>query len=376
VGRRPFRFVALAILVLLVVGAAALSTSDWATEWRLRRMSADALEAAARERSWDPLVLYQLGLARAGRGDHTGAAAAFARAAGADPTSGRAHRMLGRELSTLGRLPDSEAALRRAAQIDPGDREARLELGDLYRRAGELEAAMGVFQELQRQKPEEPEAIFRLAECYAARVQPDRRLALLEAIVRRAPDVPRYQAALGSAYLTYGRLTDAERCFRRAMRDAPEDAQVHYLWGRALVEPGADAALPTAARELETAARLRPGHADTHMALGQLALRRGDLENARIELETATRLGNFEDRTLLLLGQTYQRLGRAAEGRRMLDAYRRATDLSRSIVHLENRLHNAPNDRAARLRLARLYEADGQPERAAYQRRLAAGAGR
>jgi thioredoxin-like negative regulator of GroEL len=100
------------------------------------------------------------------------------------------------------------------------------------------------------------------------------------------------------------------------------------------------------------------------------------VDRARVELETATRLGNFEDRTLLLLGQTYQRLGRAEDGRRMLAAYRRATDLSRSIVHLENRLHNAPNDRAARLRLAHLYDADGQPERAAYQRRLAAGAGR
>lgn len=361
----------LLLLALLVAGAAALWTSDRGMEWRLRRLSPEALEEAAHERSWDPLVLYELGLARARRGDHAGAAALFARAAGADPTSGRAHRMLGRELAALGRLPDAEVALRRAAQIDPRDREARLELGDLYRRAGEFDAAIAVFQELRRQEPAEPEAIFRLAECYGERVQPDRRLALLEEVVRRAPNVPRYQAALGSAYLIYGRLPDAERCFRRAARDAPKDAQAHYLWGRALVEQGDDSALRHAAQELENAARLRPAHADTHMALGQLYLRQDDLEQAGVELETATHLGHFEDRTLLLLGQTYQRLGRADDGRRMLAAYRRATDVSRGIVHLENRLHNAPNDRAARLRLAHLYDADGQPERAAYQRRLA-----
>ena len=66
----------LAALALLVAVAAALYASDWGVEWRLRRMSAPALEAAARERSWDPLVLYHLGLARARLGDHAGAAAA------------------------------------------------------------------------------------------------------------------------------------------------------------------------------------------------------------------------------------------------------------------------------------------------------------
>src|SRR5207253_4671214 len=141
-----------------------------------------------------------------------------------------------------------------------------------------------------------------LAECYGENYQPDRRLALLEPVVRRAPDVARYQAALGSAYLSYGRLADAERCFRRALRQAPGDAEIHYRWGRALVEQGDDAALPAAERELEEAARLRPVHADTRMALGELHLRRGELTAARAALEEAARRGGAEDRTLLLLG--------------------------------------------------------------------------
>ena len=351
---------AVVALALLVAGGAALFSSDRAEEWRLRRMSPAALEAAARERSWDPLLLYQLGLARSRRGDHAGAAAAFLRAAGADPALARAHRGLGQELAALGRLPQAEVALRRAAQLDPRDREAGLALADLYRRVGALEPAIAVLQALVRQEPDQPEPMYRLAECYGENYQPDRRLALLEPVVRRAPDVARYQAALGSAYLSYGRLADAERCFRRALRQAPGDAEIRYRWGRALVEQGDDAAFPAAERELEQAARLRPAHADTHLALGQLYLRRGDLARARAELETATRLGNFEDRTLLLLGQTLLRLGRLAAGRRMLAAYRRTTDLSRGIHQLEGRLHNTPGDRAARRRLARLYAADAQ----------------
>jgi Tfp pilus assembly protein PilF len=189
----------------------------------------------------------------------------------------------------------------------------------------------------------------------------------MEQVVRQAPDVPRYQAALGSAYLYYGRLEDAGHCFRRALQRAPADPEVHYRWGRALVEQGDDAALAEAGRELAIAASMRPAHADTHVALGQLALRRGDLAQARTELETAIRLGHFEDHTLLLLGQTLLRLGDDSGGRRMLAAYHHTTDLSRGIVQLENRLQNAPGDRAARLRLARLYAADGQRERAAYQ---------
>jgi Tfp pilus assembly protein PilF len=106
------------------------------------------------------------------------------------------------------------------------------------------------------------------------------------------------------------------------------------------------------------------------MALGRLHLRRGDPARARAALEQATRRDGFEDRTLLLLGQTLLRLGQEREGHRMLAAYRQATDRSRAIVHLENRLRNAPRDRKARQRLARLYESDGQPERAAYHAAL------
>jgi tetratricopeptide (TPR) repeat protein len=365
----PGRQIALPVvlLALLAAGVAAICSSDRAEEWRLRRMSAAELEAAVRERSWDPLLLYQLGLAREHQRDRAGAAVAFARAAGADPAMARAQRMLGQQLAALGRLPESEAALRRAVQLDPRDRTARLALGELYRRVGALGPAITLFQDLARREPSWPEALYQLAECYGEKFESDRCLALLEQVVRRAPEVPRYQAALGSAYLYYGRLEDAGRCFRRALRQAPADPEIHYGWGRALVEQADDAALAEAGRELAVAARLRPEHADTHMALGQLALRRGDLARARTELETAIRLGHFEDRTLLLLGQTLLRLRDEAGGRRMLAAYHRTTDLNRGIVQLENRLRNAPGDRAVRLRLARLYAADGQPERGAYQ---------
>ena len=57
----------------------------------------------------------------------------------------------------------------------------------------------------------------------------------------------------------------------------------------------------------------------------------------------------------------------------MLAKYRRLTEISRGIVQLENRLHSSPDDRAARLRLAQLYRADGQADRAAYHAKPAAG---
>src|SRR5947207_13091209 len=93
---RPSRQVALfaALFALLIAGVGAICFSDWAEDWRLRRMSAAELETSARERSWDPLLLYQLGLSRARRGDHAGSAVALARAAGADPSMERALRVL------------------------------------------------------------------------------------------------------------------------------------------------------------------------------------------------------------------------------------------------------------------------------------------
>jgi tetratricopeptide (TPR) repeat protein len=365
------KIVALVTIALMVAAAAGLWSSDWGEEVRLRRMSPAALEAAAPDRSWDPLILYYLGLARSRRGDHFGAAAALARAAGADPKLVRAHRALSQELVAVGRLAEAEIALRRAAELDCGDRETYLALGELYRRVGALDAAIPLLEQFLRRRPGDLEVMFRLAECYGERFQADRRLALLERVVRHAPRVARYQTALGSAYAYFGRLPEAEHCFQRAIEAAPADAEPHYQWGRTLVEQGDDAALSDAERELEEAARLRPRHADTQMALGELHLRRGELTQTREALAEALLRGGAKDRALLLMGQTLLRLGQEAEGRRFLEAYRRTTDLSRGIVQLENRVRNAPGDRAARLRLVRLYAADHQPERAAYQAALA-----
>jgi tetratricopeptide (TPR) repeat protein len=345
-------------------------------EWRLGRLPAADLERLARERSWDPLVLYQAGRVRQRGGDHAGAAALLARAAGADPDYAPAHRALGLSLAALGRKEAAEVALRRALQLAPGDGLARLALADLYRGVGAVNEAIGLLEERLRQAPRDAAALYRLAECYSDRGQPDRRRALLEQAVAAAPENPRYRVALGQALFFYGRRADGERHFRAALAARPQDPESLYRWGRTLADHGDDTRLAEAGRALEQSAHLRPRHADTRMALGQVHLRRGDLEAARAALLTATRIGQFEDRTLLLLGQTYLRLGRQAEGEQALAAYRRATDRSRTIVHLEHRLHNTPGDATARARLARLYDADDQPERARYHRGLLQTAGR
>jgi predicted Zn-dependent protease len=122
-----------------------------------------------------------------------------------------------------------------------------------------------------------------------------------------------------------------------------------------------------AERELQTALRTLPRSADVQVAMGVLYFRRGKFDRAAARLENAMRLGNYEEKALFFLGQSYLRLGRLQDGKKILDRYQQISDESRAIQHLENRILHAPDDLAARLRLAKLYRATGQLGRARFQ---------
>ncbi len=164
--------------------------------------------------------------------------------------------------------------------------------------------------------------------------------------VRQSPEafVPRNN--LGQAYAEEGRIDEAIREFRTALRIEPFYNLAHANMGNALIRAGRDS---DAARELEiavrrdpsngdalsdlgiayfnlgrieealnmlrSATRLRPDHAEAHNNLGNILLGLGRLDEAISELRKSLSLGADEATTRFNLAVAYSEKGMRAEAR-------------------------------------------------------------
>ena len=84
-----------------------------------------------------------------------------------------------------------------------------------------------------------------------------------------------------------GRLSDAERALREALRDARDLPQVHYDFGVVLRKQGK---LKEAREVLLRAAELDPADPQPHYALAEVYRRSGDKEKVLAALEEFRRL--------------------------------------------------------------------------------------
>src|SRR5437762_3278054 len=94
--------------------------------------------------------------------------------------------------------------------------------------------------------------------------------------------------ARGSELAGQGKLDEAIREFREAIRLNPEYAEAHYDLGAALFEldNGVDEALV----EFREALRINPGDAETHNTFGLALLEAGNVDEALHEYREALRL--------------------------------------------------------------------------------------
>ncbi len=130
---------------------------------------------------------------------------------------------------------------------------------------------------------------------------------------------------IGIDLLDVGDLEGAENQFRAALRLGADDADTHYLLGRALYRQKKNT---EATPEFQSALRLNPKHANAHAMMGVLLTDRGDLDGAIEELSTSVLL---EGR----LPSTHYEYGTALEGKgklpEALEEYRRAEKLYSGI---------------------------------------------
>jgi tetratricopeptide (TPR) repeat protein len=131
----------------------------------------------------------------------------------------------------------------------------------------------------------------------------------------------------GIDLLDVGDPEGAENQFRAALRLRADDAETHYLLGRALyLQKRYTEAMP----EFQSALRLNPKHANAHGMVGVLLTRSGDLDGAIEELSTSVDLEERLPSTHYEYGTALEAKGRLREA---LGEYRRAEKLYKGILY-------------------------------------------
>ncbi len=191
-----------------------------------------------------------------------------------------AHFNLGNELAKLGRLEEAEASLERAVAIAPGRADAWNNLGSVRLRLGKDAEAGKAYEEAVRLKPDFVVALRNLAQTLAKADRWTDFLAAMEKIENPVPGDAPLLIRAGMVLADGGRLPEAERAFRLAIRAAPDQGKAYGYLGFVYVSQNRTSeALPL----LERAAAIDPGDAPARFNLGAARLAAGDRAGAAAE---------------------------------------------------------------------------------------------
>ena len=177
-----------------------------------------------------------------------------------------------------------------------------------------------------------------------------------------------YRLDLAEQEATNGRGEAAEADYRRVAADAPHDADALSRLGGFLLD-----ATPAPARSREAEELLRralardPSNTYALYKLGRLALERGDSKGAASALRVVVARSPDIAEAWYSLGMALKRSGDAAEGNRALAESRRLQQAFQERVGVQERIALHPLDPALRLRVARLYAANGENAKALYE---------
>ncbi len=241
---------------------------------------------------------YADALLRVGR--ESDARAQYEAALEIDRDSRKALLGLGELALRRGSLEEARQRLLPAAQLKFHDREVHSKLARLYRRLGEParaeheallvraypdaapiadSVAALVRREAVSSKARTRRGLTHVARGQYAEAEREFRLA-----IQQRPDNARNHLNLAGVYMRQGRLAEAIRLCRQTLTMAPDDPEVHNNLAVGLIDDGQ---LPQAREHLETAIRLDPRHDGAHYNLGLGHEREGNTDEAMAEYRRA-----------------------------------------------------------------------------------------
>jgi predicted Zn-dependent protease len=309
----------------------------------------------------------------------------------------RAERRAALLLASEGRLDDAAPRLRRLLERHPGDVQVVGALALSSMDAGRLVDAQTYLDRWCELRPDEAEPFRQRLELWKKEWKVPEGLGDAERVLRLEPDDARTRQTLSHLYLTTGRPDDAEREALRCYRARPEDPDVWYLLASIYHDQGraADATSLT-----DRLLRARPDFVDGLRLRAQLYLDAGQPEPAVDLLRRAAGGPDGDGAAHYELSLALERAGRGKEAKEVLAGLREreawtlweedkhrddnpglqarvvetllaAGKVGDAVRFLTELLARNPHAAGAHELLAECYDRQGQPERAAEQRRLA-----
>jgi Flp pilus assembly protein TadD len=255
-------------------------------------------------------------------GRHNEAVEAERSALKLDDKNFTAHYQLGRFLVFTGsnnkqQLAEAASHLRRALEIDPRRSEIRFDLLTAYRMLGDNEQALVQLRLLENSNPSDPRVTYIDALLAADRGDMNTAISGFRQALRQDPALYGAQQDLGLAYSKLGRWNDAIEIFAGLAKHQPDSIEVAYFYALSLFNAGRVA---EAERETRRALRLDAGADAAHTLLGIILASRGADVEASESLTQAVAINPNSFDANFYLGRVKYALGEFAAAAKSLHA--------------------------------------------------------
>lgn len=281
-----------------------------------------AVELSPRE----PQYLVRLGVILGMQHRPEAAAESFESALKLDPGNLTARRHLATSQWQLGRLAAAQENLDLILKGEPGDPQALLLLSMVLIEARRYAAALAAAQTAADAMPSSYRAysVKGLAEMRMQRFTDSAKSYARAAELN--PNAPEVNLGLAMSLWAAGSVSESFERFEQGLKRFPRDAYHCLEYGRLLLKSAKpnDAAEETrAVALLQAALKLNSSLSDAHYVLGDLALRKGNAEEASTHLEQAVKLDPERSKIRFALFRTYRRLGRTEDAAREEEAFQK-----------------------------------------------------
>lgn len=222
----------------------------------------------------------------------------------------------------LGRnnLPAARDAFSRALSIAPTYRDASFGMAEVEFRSGNMDAALPLAEQVAEADPANADAaklVDNIRKAKQAAASKPKPAATAQAVVKkphRRPDPIPGLMEEGRRLRQAGRLPEAEKVYRRALRLAPKDTDILVALGLVV---GSSQRFDEAGQFFDRALAIKPGLLDARLGKVRLAIWQGDTPRARLAVDgvLATAPDNVEaldlDGRIALLEADYTRAGQS-----------------------------------------------------------------
>jgi tetratricopeptide (TPR) repeat protein len=224
-------------------------------------------------------------------------------------------------------------ALRRAIALDPGDEDNYLDFASLCMNNHAFEDASRVLGVGLRMHPRSARLIFERAILNAMQDHYDLAEKDFETAAALDPAKNSGYIGLGVTYIETGKASQAIPLLRKRLLEQPDDPNLLYLLGEALVRDGAgpgDTTFTEAQSALEKSLRLNPNLCLPHVALGSIYLQENRNEDAIKLFEQARLIDPKEKSAYSHLAIAYRRVGQPDKAKEMVSFLRDINDQERT----------------------------------------------